>query len=106
MTNYVQALVYLVPSPKLGYAKNNPDYNEIEWMDERPKPTREECEAIWPQANYEAEYARVERARQQRYQSETDPMYFKAQRDGDTLDAWVAAVNAIKAELTYPAPIS
>jgi hypothetical protein len=42
-------------------------------------------------------------ARAYRYQTETDPLFFKAQRgeDGVTFADWQAAVNQIRADLPY-----
>jgi hypothetical protein len=102
MTNYVQALMYLVPNALVSYTGVDVAYEDIEWLDERPQPTKEDCEAVWPQASYEAEYASVERTRRQRYTNETDGMFFAAQRTGGDLTEWIAAVDAIKAELPYP----
>jgi hypothetical protein len=47
----------------------------------------------------------VEAQRRARYQSETDGMFFAAQRDGGDLTEWQAAVNQIKADLPYPEPV-
>jgi hypothetical protein len=102
MTNYVATLMHLVPNAKVRYQGVEITYEDIEWLDERPQPTKAECDAAWPQLNYEMEYARVERARRARYQEETDGMFFSAQREGGELTEWTAAVDAIKAELPYP----
>ena len=102
MTNYVRALTGLVESARVSYTGVNPDYADIEWQDDRPQPTREECEAAWPGINYQDEYARVERARRERYQQETDGLFFDAQRDGTDLSAWATAVDQIKADLPHP----
>jgi hypothetical protein len=102
MTDYVAALMYLVPDARVSYRGLDVKYEEIEWQDERPQPSKAECDAIWPQASYEAEYARVEQARRTRYTNETDGIFFAAQRADGDLSAWIAAVDAIKAELPYP----
>jgi len=104
MTNYVRALTGLVENARVSYTGVNPDYADIEWQDDRPQPTREECEAAWPGINYQDEYARVERARRERYQEETDGLFFAAQREGSDLSAWMAAVDQVKADLPYPTP--
>ena len=45
----------------------------------------------------------VRRARRERYQAETDGMFFDAMRaDTPNLAAWQAAVDQIKADLPYP----
>jgi hypothetical protein len=102
MTDYVAALMYLVPDARISYTNVEVAYADIEWQDERPQPSQAECDAIWPQAHYELEHARVEQARRQRYTNETDGIFFAAQRADGDLTEWKAAVDAIKAELPYP----
>lgn len=102
MTNYPMIFTHLVPDAKIRYQGVEIAYEDVEWLDERPQPTKAECDAAWPQLNYEMEYARVEQTRRARYQAETDGMFFAAQRAGGDLTEWMAAVDAIKAELPYP----
>jgi hypothetical protein len=102
MTDYVQALMYLVPNALLSYTGTEVAYEAIEWQDERPQPSKAECDAIWPQAKYGLDYATTEFARKQRYTNETDGMFFAAQRGDGDLSEWIAAVDAIKAALPYP----
>jgi hypothetical protein len=102
MTNYVATLVNLVPDALISYAGTEVSFESIEWQDSRPMPTKAECEAAWPQIEYQLTYASVERTRRERYQKETDGMFFAAQRTDGDLTAWNAAVDSIKAELPYP----
>lgn len=105
MTNYPMILTHLVPGAKIRYQGVEVKYEDIEWLDERTQPTKAECDAAWPQLNYDMEYAAVERARRARYEAETDGMFFAAQRDGGDLSTWIAAVDEIKSELPYPTPL-
>jgi hypothetical protein len=100
MTDYAAVLTAIRPGAE--WTLNGDDYAGLTWLDDSPKPTKAELDAAWPQVEYERAYAEVERARRARYQSETDGMFFAAQRDGGDLTAWVAAVDAIKADLPYP----
>lgn len=102
MTNYVATFMHLVPNANISYTGNNLAYEEIDWLDERPQPTQAECDAVWPQVNYEAEFLAVQNARQKRYIAETDGLFFDAMRTGSELTDWIAAVEAIKSELPYP----
>jgi len=102
MTNYVATLMYLVPNADISYTGVDVAYEDIEWRDERPQPTKVECDAVWEQVKYELDYAQVERARKRRYEVETDGIFFDAMRGDKDLTEWVAAVNEIKAELPYP----
>jgi hypothetical protein len=83
------------------------DYATLVWDDANdiPMPTQAELDAAWPQVQYDREYAAVESARRARYEVETDGMFFAAQREGDPLDDWKAAVDAIKADLPYPSDL-
>jgi hypothetical protein len=100
MTDYPAVLNAIRPGAQ--WTLNGDDYAGLTWLDDSPKPTQAELDAAWPQVQYDREHARVEAARRARYQQETDGMFFAAQRDGGDLAAWVAAVDAIKADLSYP----
>ena len=102
MTNYVMAIVYLMPDARFSYSGLEVSYDDIEWQDDRAMPTKSECEAIYPQAQYEHDYRQVEIQRERRYEQETDGLFFDAMRtDGDLTD-WKAACEVIKSELPYP----
>jgi hypothetical protein len=101
MTDYAAVLEALYPGAE--WALNGSTYDGLTWLSSGSAPSQATLDAAWPQVQYEREYAEVEAARRARYQSETDGMFFAAQRDGDDLTAWIAAVDAIKADLPYPA---
>lgn len=102
-TNYLSATNHLMPDGNFIFSGQNPyDYEQIDWQDERPQPTKAECEAVYPQVKYETDYAEVERARQRRYIEETDGIFFDAMRGDQDLTEWKAAVAQIKTDLPYP----
>ena len=100
MTDYPAVLAAIRPGAQ--WSLDGDDYAGLTWLDESPKPTKKTLDDAWPQVEYEREYAQVEQARRARYQAETDGMYMAAVRDDQPLDAWKAAVAAIKADLPYP----
>jgi hypothetical protein len=100
MTDYAAALTVLYPGAE--WTLNGDDYAGLTWLSEGDAPTQAELDAAWPQVQYQRAYAAVEAARRARYQTETDGMFFAAQREGGDLTAWQAAVDAIKADLPYP----
>jgi hypothetical protein len=100
MTDYSAAIIALYPDAE--WSLNANDYSTLVWLSATPKPTKKKLDDAWPQVQYDLEHAAVEAARRARYQSETDGMFFAAQRDGLPLDDWKAAVDAIKADLPYP----
>lgn len=106
MEKYVSTLVTLVTDAKISYSGLEVAYEDIEWLDERTQPSKAECDAAWPQVEYDLTYASIEAARKSRYQNETDSLFFVAQRDSGDLTAWIAAVEQVKAELPYPAQIN
>jgi hypothetical protein len=101
MTDYAAVLISMYPTAE--WSLNGDDYSGLTWLSDGPKPSQAELDAAWPQVQYDRAHARVEAARRARYQAETDGMFFAAQRDGGDLAAWLAAVDAIKADLPYPA---
>jgi hypothetical protein len=78
------------------------DYATLVMHDDGPKPTKKSLEDRYPAVAYQLDHAAVEAARRARYQAETDGLYFHAIRHDEPLDAWIAAVEAIKADLPYP----
>jgi hypothetical protein len=100
MTDYAAVLSAIRPGAL--WTLDGDDYAGLTWLDDSPKPTKKTLDDAWPQVQYDREHAAVEAARRARYQAETDGMFFAAQRDGSSLDAWKAAVDQIKADLPYP----
>ena len=102
MDNYVIALNHLIDNPNITVFIDGVSYEDIHWDDERTQPTKAECDAVMAQALYENERRQVERQRQDRYEAETDGVFFDAMRADGDLTEWKALVEAIKAELPYP----
>ena len=103
MTDYAMVLSSLYADVEWTIGDN--DYAMLTWMSDSPKPSQAELDAAWPAVQAAREKAAVQEARAARYRVETDPLFFKAQRgeDGVTIEDWKAAVNAIRADLPYPA---
>jgi hypothetical protein len=104
MTDYALVLTYHPDYAGRLWSINDNDYTTLVMNDDGPKPTKKSLDDRWPQVQYDLATADIRAARQARYQSETDPMFMKVQRDenGLTLDDWKAAVAQIKADLPYP----
>ena len=103
MTNYIAALVGLVPDAKLSYAGVDPDYSVIAWQDERPQPTREECDAAWPGIKAALDTAAAKSARANAFREEADPLFFGWQRDENTEQEWLDKVQEIRNRFPYTA---
>lgn len=101
MTNYVAALVNLVPDAKVSYAGVDPDYSVIAWQDERPQPTREECDAAWPEIEAALNAAQAKNARANAYREEADPLFFGWQRGENTEQEWLDKVAEIRSRFPY-----
>ena len=100
MTDYAAVLSAIRPGAK--WTLNGDDYAGLTWLDDSPKPTKKTLDDAWPQVQYERDLTAVQAERRVRYQAESDGLYFDAMRGDGNLDAWNAAVAAIKAELPYP----
>jgi hypothetical protein len=100
MTDYAAVLTSRYPAAE--WTLSGDSYEGLTWLSDSPKPTQAELDALWAEVAYERAYARVEAARRARYQSETDGLFFEAQREGGDLTVWAAAVDQIKADLPYP----
>ena len=101
MTNYVATLIDLVPDARLSYTGLVVDYDDIEWQDERPQPSRAQCDARWPSLEVEVINAAAKMSRVESYRSESDPLFFGWQRDENTKQDWLDKVNEIRERYPY-----
>jgi hypothetical protein len=81
---------------------NGDTYEGLEWLDNTPKPSELELEALWPEVQYQVAYEEVEQARSQAYRETSDPIFFEYQRGDKTEAEWLAAVQAVKDANPYP----
>ena len=90
--------------PGARWTLDGDDYAGLTWLDDTPKPTKKTLDDAWPQVQHDREVARIKAEREARYRAETDPMFFRFQRneDGVTLADWQAAVQQIRDDLPYP----
>jgi hypothetical protein len=103
MVDYAAVLTAIRPNSLWSMVNN--DYATLDWQSDDPKPTKKTLDDAWPQVEHDREVARIQAERRARYAAETDGLYFEAQREGGDLTAWQAAVDQIKADLPYPAPL-
>jgi len=78
------------------------DYENLDWLDDSPKPTEAELFAQWPDVEFQREYDAVTVARQAGYQQKSDPIFMQYQRGEATEKEWLAAVQAVKDANPYP----
>jgi len=104
MTDVDYAAVLTSIRPGSRWRLNGDSYDNLEWLDDSPKPTRKTLDDAWPQVEHDLSVAAVQQQRQDRYRAEADPLYFEAARgeDGVTMADWEAKVAQIKADLPYP----
>jgi hypothetical protein len=81
---------------------NGEEYSGLEWLDNLPKPTKKELEALWPEVQYNLVCSRVESERKAAYILECDPLFFGYQRGENTEQEWLDAVQAVKDAHPYP----
>jgi hypothetical protein len=88
--------------PNAEWTLSGYDYSGLTWLDDSPKPSQKELEALWPEVQYEVAYEQVEQARQVAYRETSDPIFFQYQRGDKTEQEWLAAVQAVKDANLYP----
>lgn len=66
------------------------DWNKVKTAEQKAQEAKENA---YESAKYSREAA---------YRSESDPLFFKAQRSESTLDEWQAKVQEIKQRFPYP----
>lgn len=77
-------------------------YEGLEWLDESPKPTEKQLQALAADVEYEAAYKNIQAQRQQAYREESDHLFFYAERGKGQKQAWIDKVAEIDARLPYP----
>jgi hypothetical protein len=98
--NYSAILIAKYPGTQ--WSLNGGTYDGLDWLDEIPKPTQAQLDALWPQVQYEYQYEQVSNTRQKAYIKTSDPIFFEWQRGTKTQADWDAAVQAIKDANPYP----
>jgi hypothetical protein len=99
MTDYAAVLTAIRPGAEWSL---NGDGFDLTWLSEGEPPTQAECDAAWPQVQYDRQYAQVEQARHAAYITDADPLFFKWQRGTGTEQAWLDSVQAVKDANPYP----
>jgi len=82
------------------------EYSGLTWLDDSPKPTEAELQALWPEVQYEVAHEQVEQARAQAYRQTADPIFFQYQRGDRTEQEWLDAVQAVKDAHPYPEDVT
>ena len=94
--------ILLMKYPNTQWSLNGNTYDGLTWLDDTPKPTQAELDALWPQVEYEQQYQIVEKNRLAAYEQTSDPLFFKWQRNDGTEAEWREAVAKVKADNPYP----
>jgi|DEB0MinimDraft_10_1074344.scaffolds.fasta_scaffold00185_3 hypothetical protein len=78
-------------------------YSGLTWLSEDiTQPSLADLEAVWAEVQFEVAYEAVQKQRQAKYQTESDPVFFDYQRGEVTEQDWLDAVEAVKVALPYP----
>lgn len=100
---YALAFAKLLPGAQWTCSGSLDDYNNYTWLDQRPQPSKAECDAVMTEAVAEKERAVAESKRRKAYRAEADPLYFGFQRGENTEQEWLDKVTEIRARYPYPA---
>lgn len=87
--------------PESEWYENGNDYDQLVWLSETPKPTKQELEALWPEVESEINKELIEKARAAAYRETADPLFFQYQRGEATEQQWLDAVQAVKDAYPY-----
>lgn len=105
MTDYPACFNHIFEDdpPKYSYLVTDtlPDYDDITWLDEREKPTREDCDSLWPFLRIELHNEDARTSRERAYREESDSLFFSFQRGESTEEEWLSKVNEIRSRFPY-----
>jgi hypothetical protein len=98
MIDYSAILLKYYPTAK--WSINGGLYSELNWLSDDSKPTQAELDALWPSTQTTITNKQADINRHNAYVTESDPLFFKAQRGEGTMAEWETKVAEIKAR--YP----
>jgi hypothetical protein len=99
MINYSQILSIYYPNEN--WAISNNDYQTLQWGGDSAKPTQAELDALWPSTQIEINKQIQKERRLSAYEQESDPLFFKWQRNESTQQEWLDKVEEIKQRFPY-----
>lgn len=98
------SLILTTKYPGTKWMLTGKTYAGLEWLDDSPKPTEAELEALWLDVEYEVAYEGIQRQRQAAYRDEADHLFFYAERGNGQKQAWLDKIDEIDARFPYPEP--
>lgn len=102
MITYAHVFARLAPGATWKCDGDLTNYDNFTWLDDRPQPSKADCDAILATLEAEEAHDQVKQARQSAYQAEADPLYFGWQRGENTEQDWLDKVADIRARYPYP----
>lgn len=102
MVDYFLILTNKYPGKQ--WSMDGYEYDAIEWLDDSPKPSKKELDALWSDVEYEVKLEAVKTARHVAYTAPngSDAVFMKYQRGEATEQEWLDAVQAINDAHPYP----
>lgn len=100
--NYALAFSKLVPGAQWTCSGDFDVYENFQWIDERPQPSKEQCDAVMPAVLTEREKRKAQSERQAAYVNESDPLFFGWQRGENTEQEWLNKIEEIRTRYPYP----
>jgi hypothetical protein len=97
-------MIIMMHYPNANWQIFGESYEDLVWVPDSEKPSKEIFEELWPGVIYNYERERIELNRKQAYAETSDPIFFKYQRGDATEQDWLNAVQKIKNENPYPEP--
>lgn len=89
--------------PGAEWTLDGDNYSGLTWLSEDiAQPSLADLEAVWAEVQFEVAYEVVQKQRQAKYQSESDPIFFDYQRGEASEQDWLDAVQAVKDAHPYP----
>lgn len=99
---YGKAFNHLVQQAKWVCRGKGDVYANYEWLDDRPKPTKKQCDNVLPGILAQEQLEETKLLRKNAFQAEADPLFFGWQRGENTEEAWLDKVKEIRARYPYP----
>ena len=96
------ALILTKKYPESRWRMNGDNYENLEWLSDSEKPSKDELKSHWDEVQKEAKTERARKNRAIAYRVESDPIFLQWKRGEATEQEWLDKIAEIKERFPRP----
>jgi hypothetical protein len=89
--------------PGAKWSIDNNKFETLLWLEDSEPPAYQEILDAWEEVQANVHNQKMEKLRQKAYRDESDPLFFKYQREDATREEWLDKIQEIKDRYPYSA---